>query len=115
VDAYDTSGNLVKRVATHGLLNAPWGMTFAPASFGDIAGMLLVGNFGDGKITIVDPNTGEFIDQLRGTDGRKLVIDGLWALDVGNDHNAGSSSKVYFTAGPDDESHGLFGSLEPSQ
>ncbi len=102
----------MKHLAERGLLNAPWGLAIAAASFGGFAGKLLVGNFGDGRITVVDPDTGEFLGQLKGPDGRRLQIDGLWALMAGNDHNAGSSSKIYFTAGPEDESHGLFGSLE---
>src|SRR6266516_1653188 len=30
VDAYDTAGNLLGRVAQHGQLNAPWGLALAP-------------------------------------------------------------------------------------
>jgi hypothetical protein len=43
-----------------------------------------------------------------------LAIDGLWGLAVGNDGGAGSSQRIYFTAGPGDESHGLFGVLTAS-
>jgi uncharacterized protein (TIGR03118 family) len=110
VDVYSTSGALVKRFATHGVLNSPWGMTIAPASFGQFSGDLLIGNFGDGRIHAFDPSTGEVLGILRGTSGRPLAIDGLWGLMVG-DAVAGGTSSVWFSAGPDDETHGLLGIL----
>src|SRR5512143_1454782 len=113
VDIFDTNGNLLQRLATRGRLNSPWGLTFAPLSFGALAGDLLVGNFGDGRINIVDPVSGEFIDQLRDANNRAITIDGLWALLVGNGGNGGDADKVYFTAGPNDEADGLFGSIAP--
>lgn len=111
VDAFDLNGNLLRRVASQGTLDAPWGLATAPSSFGDIAGALLVGNFGDGTISAFDPSTSTFLGQLQTAGGSILAIDGLWGLSVGNDANAGSSKAVYFTAGPGDESHGLFGAL----
>ena len=115
VDAYDTSGNLLGRVAQHGQLNAPWGIALAPASFGRFGGDLLVGNFGDGQINAYRQVGGGFehAGELRGADGRSLAIDGLWALEFGNDSAAGSSDTLFFTAGPDEETHGLFGSITP--
>ena len=113
VDIFDTNGNLLQRLATRGRLNSPWGLAFAPASFGAFAGDLLVGNFGDGRINVVDPVTGEFIDQLRDANNRAITIDGLWGLLVGNGGNGGDVDKVYFTAGPNDEADGLFGSIAP--
>jgi len=110
VDVYSTAGALVKRFATHGVLNSPWGMTIAPASFGQFSGDLLIGNFGDGRIHAFDPSTGEVLGILRGTSGRPLAIDGLWGLMVG-DAVAGGTSSVWFSAGPDDETHGLLGIL----
>ncbi len=112
VDRYDLQGNLLGRVASGGVLDAPWGLAIAPASFGDLAGSLLVGNFGDGHISAYDLATDSFLGQLSGLDGQALAIDGLWALAVGNDGGAGSSQALYFTAGPGDESHGLFGVMQ---
>jgi uncharacterized protein (TIGR03118 family) len=118
VDRFDLQGNLLNRVAGGGTLNAPWGLAIAPASFGAMAGSLLVGNFGDGRINIYNPTTFAFLGQVLGPDGQPLSIDGLWALSPGNDGSAGSSQMLYFTAGPGDEEHGLFGVLtavpEPS-
>lgn len=113
VDIFDTNGNLIQRLATRGRLNSPWGLAFAPPSFGAFAGDLLVGNFGDGRINIIDPVSGEFLDQLRDANNRFITIDGLWGLIVGNGGNGGDVDKVYFTAGLGDEAHGLFGSLAP--
>jgi len=118
VDVFDPNGTLLNRIASRGVLNAPWGLALAPAGFGEFGGALLVGNFGDGHVSAYDPTTHAFLGQLLGTDGQPLAIDGLWAIAPGNDGKAGSSARLYFTAGPDDESHGLFGVLtavpEPS-
>jgi uncharacterized protein (TIGR03118 family) len=114
VDAYDLAGNLLGRVAQHGQLNAPWGLALAPASFGRFGGDLLVGNFGNGRINAYEelPNGHfEHRGELRGADGQPLEIDGLWALRFGNDAAAGPAGTLFFTAGPDEESHGLFGSI----
>jgi hypothetical protein len=47
---------------------------------------------------------------LLASDGNPLVIDGLWGLIPGSGAgNGGSSQAIYFSAGPDGESHGLFG------
>ncbi len=114
VDAYDTAGNLLGRVAQHGQLNAPWGLALAPASFGRFAGDLLVGNFGDGQINAYAPKGNgrfEHRGELRGADGKPLAIDGLWALEFGQGGNNGPAGTLFFTAGPDDETHGLFGQI----
>jgi uncharacterized protein (TIGR03118 family) len=116
VDAYDTSGNLVARVGQHGQLDAPWGIAMAPADgFGRFSGNLLIGNFGDGEITAFvkgDDGAWEQNGQLR-SGNRTLSIDGLWALQFGHGSlaNNGPTSTLFFTAGPSDESHGLFGTI----
>jgi len=111
VDRFDLNGNLLGRVATGGPLNAPWGLAIAPSSFGSLAGALLVGNFGDGRITAYDPLSNAMLGQLLDSTATPLEIDGLWSLIMGNGGGGGSSDGIYFTAGPDGESHGLFGLL----
>jgi uncharacterized protein (TIGR03118 family) len=111
VDTYDLNGNFIQRLVTGGALNAPWGLAIAPAGFLDLGGALLVGNFGDGRINAYDPLTGTFIRALADTSGTPISIDGLWALRFGNGGNGGLSGVLYFTAGPDDETNGLFGSI----
>ncbi len=118
VDAFDLNGNFLRRIASNGVLDSPWGLAIAPSSFGNLAGKLLVGNFGDGRISAFDSITGAPSGQLLDTNGTPIAIDGLWAITPGNGVNAGSSSRLYFTAGINGETHGLFGSLtavpEPS-
>jgi uncharacterized protein (TIGR03118 family) len=115
VDMFNFDGTFVRTlVGQGGQINSPWGLDIAPASFGQYAGDLLVGNFGDGTISIFDPDTGDFIGKLLGTDGNPLVIDGLWGLMNGNGGAGGLPGSLYFTAGIDDEAHGLFGAITPA-
>ena len=116
VTEFDTNGSFLRRIVSQGQqspLNSPWGLAIAPASFGQFAGDLLVGNFGDGTINafVLTPNA-MFAGQLTGDNGMPLSIDGLWALIPGNDGNAGSSSSIFFSAGPQGETHGLFGLIQ---
>jgi uncharacterized protein (TIGR03118 family) len=111
VDVFDTNGIMMKRFASQGTLNSPWGIALAPASFGQFGNAVLIGNFGDGRINAFDAGTGAFLGQLGNTLGVPIAIDGLWALTFGNGATAGSTNTLFFTAGPGDEEHGLFGSL----
>lgn len=111
VDQFDLNGNFVKRLVTGGALNSPWGLAIAPAGFGDVGGDLLVGNFGDGMIHAYNPTSGALVETLQDTTGHPLSIDGLWGLRFGNGAGSGSTSTLYFTAGPGGESHGLFGDI----
>ena len=115
VDVYDTAGSLLNRVAQHGRLDAPWGLALAPANFGRFSGDLLVGNFGDGHINAyAETATGVFEPrgELRDGNSRPISIDGLWALQFGHGApNNGPTNTLFFTAGPNDESDGLFGSI----
>jgi len=112
VSVFNTDGTFEKRLVSGGVLNAPWGLAKAPADFGPFSGALLVGNFGDGRISAFDIDTGSFLGQLGESKGNPITIDGLWGLSFGNDLDAGKANILYFTAGIDDENHGLFGSLE---
>ena len=110
VDVFTLDGVLLRRLPGHGVLNAPWGMTIAPAGFGSFSGDLLVGNFGDGRIHAFNATTLAFAGTLRAPGGNAVTIDGLWALLPGNG-TEGSTHDVLFTAGPQDEAHGLLGLL----
>jgi uncharacterized protein (TIGR03118 family) len=114
VDEFDLDGNLVKRVASGGPLDSPWGLATAPSSFGNFAGDLLVGNFGDGTISAYDSgNNDSYAGKLSDTSGRTIVIPGLWELIPGNTSGGlgGNPNTIYFTAGLENEQHGLFGGL----
>ncbi|HYS44934.1 MAG TPA: TIGR03118 family protein, partial [Rhizomicrobium sp.] len=111
VDVFDTNGNFLQRVATGGTLDAPWGLAIAPSNFDGFSNDLLVGNFGDGRINAYDPNTYAFLGQLLDQQGNPISIDGLWDLGVGNGAAGGPTNGLFFTAGLNGESDGLFGEL----
>jgi uncharacterized protein (TIGR03118 family) len=115
VDVFDTDGHLIRRFESRGRLNSPWGIARASFEFGPFSGKILVGNFGDGRINVFD-NDGTFVDQLEDVHGKPLIIDGLWTLTLGGGRNS-SPAALYFSAGPDHETNGLFGTitLAPSQ
>ena len=110
VDKFSTLGTLERRVASHGTLNAPWGLVVAPQTFGRFSNDLLVGNFGDGTIHAYEPRSGRFLGAVTDTHGRKIKIDGLWGLLTG-DAVAGGPNSIWFSSGPDGEQHGLLGTL----
>jgi uncharacterized protein (TIGR03118 family) len=113
VDAFTPDGVLVRAFEQGGFLNAPWGVAMAPLTgFGKHSGHLLVGQFGSGRIATYDPVTGAFTGFLLGPHG-PLTIDGLWALDLGTGGSNGPANTLFFTAGIDDEQHGLFGTITP--
>ena len=111
VDIFDTNGNLIQRLVSHGRLNSPWGLALAPADFGRFSNDLLVGNFGDGRINAIDPNNGAFLGQLSVQPGNPITIDDLWGLAFGNGASAGGTNELFFTAGINDEADGLFGTI----
>ena len=113
VDVFNNDGGFIRRLVTRGQLDSPWGLALAPAGFGGFGGALLVGNFGNGHINAYDPATGAHLGQLRSTNGKPIVIDGLWALRFGNG-NAAKTGELLFSAGPADETHGLLGKIVPT-
>jgi uncharacterized protein (TIGR03118 family) len=112
VSIFDLNGNLLQHIATGGPLNAPWGVAIAPATFGAFASDLLIGNFGDGAINAFNPATGAALGQLTDQNNNIIHISGLWGLLFGNGGSGGDVNALYFTAGTDNELHGLLGSLQ---
>ena len=109
---YTLGGDQVRVYDDAGRLNAPWGVAMAPADFGLLSNALLVGNFGGaGKVAAFNPVTGRFIDYLRNEAGQVIGLDGTWALMFGNGVSLGDTHALYFAAGPEGETAGLFGSL----
>jgi uncharacterized protein (TIGR03118 family) len=111
VDIFTTSGVLLRRFAAGGTLNSPWGVTLAPRHFGRFGNDVLIGNFGDGRISAFDQR-GRFQGFLTNSAGTPFAIDGLWGLAFGNGQNAGAANTLYFASGPNGETHGLFGSID---
>jgi uncharacterized protein (TIGR03118 family) len=124
VDIFRPDGRLVRRFASHGMLDSPWGLAVAPGSFGRFRGALLVGNFGDGRINAYSLRNGAFLGQLADAQGTPIQIEGLWALRFGRDADSDRGDEddgdkggnaLYFTAGPGAEEHGLLGLIVPAQ
>ena len=117
VSVFDVNGNFVARAVTGGNLNAPWGVTIAPASFGIYGGDLLVGNFGDGLITAYKPTTDGTPYVYQGTvadsTGKPIAYPGLWEIFVSTS-TAAVPNSIYFDAGTGGETHGLFGVITNS-
>ena len=120
VDEFDLAGRLVARVGRMGVLNEPWGLAVAPASFGRFGGDLLVANFGDGHVNAFRKSGGRwaFDGALPGRDGRPLVVNGVWGIAFGNGAAAGARDELFFSSGPhawrgptELATHGLFGSI----
>ena len=112
VNVFDPNGHLIRRVVSQGALNAPWGMTLAPAGFGKFSNRLLIGNFGDGTINAYDLATGRFVGKLRSAYRRPIRISGLWGLAFGNGFQNQPVNTLFFAAGPGDEKHGLYGRVD---
>ncbi|MGW0878984.1 TIGR03118 family protein [Streptomyces sp. NPDC002671] len=114
IDVFSTEGKLLRRFASQGVLNSPWGLETAPKGFGKFAGDLLVGNFGDGRINVFDLKTGRFEGTVKDRNGEPIVIPGLWGLQRGTKQSGGKDS-VWFAAGIEDEEHGLLGTLRAAK
>jgi uncharacterized protein (TIGR03118 family) len=112
INVFDPDGRLLRRLVSNGALNAPWGMALAPASFGRFSNRLLVSNFGDGTINAYDLATGHWVGRLKGPDRRPIHIPGLWGIAFGNGLSNQPIDTLFFTAGPGDEKHGLYGRLD---
>jgi uncharacterized protein (TIGR03118 family) len=111
VDIFATDGTLVKRFASGGTLNSPWGLAMSPSTFGNFHGDILVGNFGDGRINAFTP-AGGLRGQLKSETSAPIQIDGLWGLRFGNGGAGGDLNTLFFAAGINDEADGLFGKIQ---
>ena len=111
VDIFDTSGNYISRFSSSAALDAPWGITLAPAAFGGFGGDILVGNFLNGEINAFDPTTGAFVGTLDDSNGNPIADPGLWALDFRTGGTGDNTNALYFTAGINNETDGLFGEI----
>ena len=112
VKVFDPATHVFSSLVSQGALDSPWGVALAPAGFGTLGGDLLVGNFGDGKISAFDPLTGLLLGTLADASLNPLVTNGLWGLTFGNGGNGGSSASLYVTAGSDGETGGLFARID---
>jgi uncharacterized protein (TIGR03118 family) len=112
VAVFSPFGRLLQRLDRGNFLNAPWGVVETPSDFGVFSHRLLIGNLGDGHISVFNTVTGDFEGQLQDATNAPIAIDGLWALGFANGA-AGSPIELYYTAGPNEGANGLFGKLVP--
>ena len=113
VDIFSTTGKFEGRLEHGDWFNAPWGVVWTPRDFGEFSNTILVGNFRSGWIAAFNGFTKKFIGFVRNPDNSLVFIDGIWSLTFGNNGVAGSSTTLWFTAGPNNETDGLFGTLTP--
>jgi len=113
VTVFDSHGRVIQRLERGPWFNAPWGVVWATPNFGQFSNTILIGNFRGDNISAFDPVTGRFLGNLLNADGSTILIDGLWALRFGNDASGGPATTLFFTAGPNNETNGLFGTLTP--
>jgi uncharacterized protein (TIGR03118 family) len=111
VGAFTPTGKLIRWFQHVNALNAPWGLALAPSEFGTFSHQLLVGQFGSGEILAFNLESGEYTGKLLQPGGQPISIDGLWGIGFGNGGNAGPLTTLFFAAGPNGESNGLFGAL----
>ena len=111
VEIFTPSGKHIGHLQHGPWMNSPWGVVWTPRDFGEFSNVILVGNFGSGWIAAFNGFTHKFIGFMKNPDDSILTIDGLWSLAFGNGANAGPSTTLFFSAGIDGESHGLFGTL----
>jgi len=109
VSVFNMEGRFLRRFATAGTLNAPWGMTQASANFGPFSNDILIANTGDGVINAFDPLTGNLDGQIKDGDGNVIISAGLHALTFRSDGFADPDT-LYFTVGILGE-HGIFGTI----
>jgi uncharacterized protein (TIGR03118 family) len=123
VDEFDLQGRLVARIGRGSPLDEPWGLALAPRGFGSLGGALLVGNFGSGRIGAYVPSGRgwTYRGELRGRDGRPLVVPGLWGIAFGTGGMSGPRTTLFATAGPhrwhgasEVDIHGLLAAIEPA-
>lgn len=112
VDVFDPQGVFIRRVASRGKLNAPWGVALAPDNFGQFSNSLIIGNFGDGAFNAFALSDGRFLGQLRDTKDKVIKFPGLWGITFGNGVDKQPINALFFAAGLDDEMHGLYGRID---
>ena len=114
VELFSPSGKHIGHLEHGDWFNAPWGVVWTTRDFGEFSNAILVGNFRSGWIAAFNGFTHKFIGFLKNPDDSLMFIDGLWSLTFANDGTAGLANTLYFTAGINNETDGLFGTITPT-
>lgn len=112
----EDDGSLVERFQATGPLHSPWGLALAPSNFGEFSdAVLIANNIKNGEINAFDASNGRFLGSLRDGPGGPIKINQLWGIEFGKGGGPnGTTSQLFFTAGPDDYANGLFGVINPA-
>jgi uncharacterized protein (TIGR03118 family) len=113
VEIFTPDGRHIGHLQHGNWMNAPWGVVWTTRDFGEYSNSILVGNFRSGWIAAFNGFTYKFEDFVRKKDNTLMFIDGIWSLTFGNDGTAGGADTLFFTAGPNHENDGLFGTITP--
>jgi uncharacterized protein (TIGR03118 family) len=113
VELFSPAGRHIGHLQHGDWFNAPWGVVWTTRDFGEFSNAILVGNFRSGWIAAFNGFTHKFIGFLKNPDDSLVTIDGIWSLTFGNDATAGPANTLFFTAGINNETDGLFGTLTP--
>jgi uncharacterized protein (TIGR03118 family) len=113
VELFSPEGKHIGHLEHGDWFNAPWGVVWTTRDFGEFSNAILVGNFRSGWIAAFNGFTHKFIAFVRNPDNSLMFIDGLWSLTFGNDATAGPANTLFFTAGINNETDGLFGTITP--
>lgn len=114
IDIYSEKGEFLKRLAQGPPLNQPWGLAAAPKNFGPLSNTLLVTNNLNigGVINGFNALTGQWVGTMKDTTGVNLRIDQVWGVGFGGGTAAnGGTNELFFTAGPNNNKAGTFGSI----
>ena len=115
VSEFDANGHFLREVAAGGALDAPWGITMAPAGFGKFGGDLLVGNLAEMvKSTPSTLGPARFSEHLEDGSGNPLVNDGLWSLSFRSASGVQSGFALLHGGDQRPEKDGLFGAITPT-
>jgi uncharacterized protein (TIGR03118 family) len=113
VELFTPAGRHIGHLEHGDWFNAPWGVVWTTRDFGEFSNAILVGNFRSGWIAAFNGFTHKFLGFVRKSDNSLMFIDGLWSLTFANDGTAGLANTLYFTAGINNETNGLFGTITP--
>jgi len=114
IDIFSEGGVFLKRLTQGRPLNQPWGFAAAPPNFGPLSNTLLISNNinKSGTINGFNALTGQFVGEMKDTNGKVIHIDQLWGIEFGGGSPAnGATNELFFTAGPSNNLAGTFGSI----
>jgi len=111
IDIFEENGTFVQTLISGGALDQPWGFAVAPSNFGTLSGTLLISNnTNTGTINGFNPTTGAFVGTVETSAGKPIKTNQLWGIEFGGgSSNNGNTNQLFYTAGPKNNTAGIFG------